>query len=76
MRMFKSVTNKLQRKYILAYWRYLLGWEEAAPSPYGLPWSAAVSLRLIAYHEAKRQMLEGAHSDHRLIEFHKKEPNG
>jgi hypothetical protein len=42
---FPTVTVLLERRYVLRYWRYLLGWRTVPPSGYGLPLPRLVTLR-------------------------------
>lgn len=48
VRQFPEVTRRDERKFLLAHWRYLLGWESKAPSPTGLDPARAEALESLA----------------------------
>lgn len=48
VRPFPSINNRAERPYLLAYWRYLLGWQECPDTPINLAVKRRIALRRIA----------------------------
>lgn len=46
--LFPGVTRPSERAYLLAYWRWLLGWSGFPSAPRTIPRGRRVALRLIA----------------------------
>ena len=50
---FPKVTNRIERKYIHAYWRYLLGWGSLPAPPKLIARPRRIELRKLAHHAIK-----------------------
>lgn len=73
MGVFPGVTNPRERRYILRYWWFILGWLDRPPSTRGIPVVQQCILRQMARRAAIEQRLTAAASDHRVLTLRRNE---